>query len=665
MHDDYITYAQIAEEMKVSSRTVIRYIKNIPSNIQEVPIQIEMKRGMGIRMNLSIEERKRLKTILKEEKNYYFSKQDRIWLILYELFSSDNYVKSYYLSARLNVSPGTMERDLEDIDQWLEKNGLKLYSSKGKGICISGKESNIRQGFVNLYMNFVDMKKISYDICFSDRKFFKEEYTEEVKQRYYDLLDLDVMGIVKELIFQWQKEYQRRLLDEDLMRMIVYLVIMLQRNGKEVFMEAHKKMELIGQQSFRVYQTLAEMVSTDFGIEFQKDSIYYFISNMLAKRSSGIEMPENNDLFEIVDKFLQSIASSLNLNLGYDQELMYRLQMHLELMIQRVNMGVYIQNHYLDKLKQNYGTIFKAVKNNLHIISAMCRKKINEDEIGYLVIHILATVMEAERENNQLRVVVVCMNGFGTSRVLSELIKKQFPEIEIVDCVAEDYVNELELAKQKVDFIITTIELETVTIPTILVDPFLGMADEKKIRQNLEFFKARNAIQDHLIEEKEETKDKVLLLKTANQILRDFAFQNVCAENKKELICEICKFLDENIRDEVKYKLLRREQRGSSVIDETGALLLHCRIKQMTMIRCYSLKKEIEDDCNGKKVMIRTVVLMLAPEEENLDILDLFGTVSADLVLKPDLIKLIEEKEETKIYQYISDLLLNYVNQWR
>lgn len=666
LHENYVTYAQIAEELKVSSRTVLRYIKGIPSELKGNVIRFDMKRGKGIRLELTKEEKDALEIVLKEGSCSYYSKQDRIYLILYELFSSDEYVKSYYLSARLGVSQGTIERDLLQVSQWLEKNGLKLYSSKGKGICIFGKESNIRQGLTNLYIQFLDMKKITYSVNFTKKDFLSDEYSAEVKERFYNLLDLDVMNMIKDVVLRWCKQYKQKLMNEDLIKIIVYLVVMLQRNARDEFIEAHKKMELQGNQEFLIYQKLAEMASEEFQIRFQEDSVYYFTAMMMVRRAAPWQMPENDDLFFVVEKFLQSVEKELELSLGYDQELMFRLQVHLELMIQRVNMGIYIQNQYLDKIKTHYSDIFMAVKNNLQGISSLCRKNINDDEIGYLVIHILATVMEAQREKSKAKVLIVCMNGFGTSHVLSEMIKRKFPDVLIEDYLAQDYVNELEIAKRKIDLIISTVRLETVTVPVIVVDAFLGKSDEEKIKRYLQNIVSKKGVQDYLLDEdQEKKKDTALLLRTANQILRDFEFRELNVNSKDELIKEVCTSLDESTRKETELKIRERERRGSSVIGETGVLLLHCRVKQMTMIRCFSVPKGIEDECNGKKIKIYTVVLMLAPEEENLDILDLFGMVSGDLVLNPDLIQLMQQKDKTKVYQYVSDLLLNYINQWR
>lgn len=89
LHENYVTYAQIAEELKVSSRTVLRYIKGIPSDLKGNVIRFDMKRGKGIRLELTPEEKDALEMVLKEGSCSYYSKQDRIYLILYELFSSD------------------------------------------------------------------------------------------------------------------------------------------------------------------------------------------------------------------------------------------------------------------------------------------------------------------------------------------------------------------------------------------------------------------------------------------------------------------------------------------------------------------------------------------------------------------------------------------------
>lgn len=667
MQNDYVTYTEIAKELTVSQRTVLRYIKNIPSDISGIPILFQTKRGIGIKLNLNQEQKKQLLLTLKSEKCSYWSKEDRVLLILFELFSSNEYVKSYYLASYLNVSAGTIERDLKEVSKWLGKNGLKLYISKGKGICISGKESNIRQGLMNFYFQFIDTTKLSYQTDFTKKDFLSQNLKNEIQEKYYGLLDLYAMQIVKDIINLWIHKYHQEIVEEDYIKIIIYFVIMLQRNERDIFMEAHQKEYIQKQPSFKIYWKAADMISKDFGISFSEDSVYYFVSLMISKRSVSLPISENNtDLYPIVEEFLSNLEKELHLNFGYDSELIYRLQMHLELMIERVNMDIFIHNSYLKRIKENYSDIFETVKKNIGPIASLCRKKMNDDEIGYIVIHILATVMEAERESQIINVVLICMNGFGTSRILSEIIKQKFSKIQIVKNMSSDRINELEFIQNKVDFIISTVPVETAGIPAVVVNPFLSKQDEEKIQKYMDSFVHRNKIQDQLMEQNvKKEKDAAFLLKVVNEILRNFSFHDVNAETKEDFIHEICKYLDENIRQEVEEKIRIREQRSSSVIDEKGFLLLHCRMRKTILVKGFHVKKSFEDTCNGNYVNITSALLMIAPEEENLDILDLFGLISSDLVLQPDFMELIEKKDELKIMQHLSDLLLNYVDRWR
>ncbi|MCB6745976.1 transcriptional antiterminator, partial [Anaerostipes hadrus] len=63
-------------------------------------------------------------------------------------------------------------------------------------------------------------------------------------------------------------------------------------------------------------------------------------------------------------------------------------------------------------------------------IEAVIHRKVNEDEISYLAIHIAIAL---ERMRKKKRVLVVCETGVGSAKILSYQLENRFAnEIEIV-----------------------------------------------------------------------------------------------------------------------------------------------------------------------------------------------------------------------------------------
>ncbi len=97
--------------------------------------------------------------------------------------------------------------------------------------------------------------------------------------------------------------------------------------------------------------------------------------------------------------------------------------------------------------------------------------RVNEEEIGYIALHIGAAM---ERSKKAFKALVVCTSGIGTSQLLAARLGRCFRDIEIkkilsVADIQDDITND-------VDFIISTVPLsrEAVNRPVIHISPFIG-----------------------------------------------------------------------------------------------------------------------------------------------------------------------------------------------
>jgi len=102
-------------------------------------------------------------------------------------------------------------------------------------------------------------------------------------------------------------------------------------------------------------------------------------------------------------------------------------------------------------------------------------KKIKEDEVAYIALHIGAAV---ERNRKSIKVIVVCHSGIGTSQFLSARLTNAFKEIEVVSVMSTDEAKNTDT--KDVDFIVTTVPFNSV-IPSILISPLLNPKDIVRI----------------------------------------------------------------------------------------------------------------------------------------------------------------------------------------
>ena len=157
-------------------------------------------------------------------------------------------------------------------------------------------------------------------------------------------------------------------------------------------------------------------------------------------------------------ELLEDMEGELGKSLIGDRELVERLGAHLNLMFDRMHLGTMADCSNLGQLKQEYPQIYKIIEKNIDAFSKRHSLFISEGERGYIIIHILASLVEQEEENQRIRAALLCMSGIGTSRMLAQRVKKRFPRIEIVKiCSAADFQEETMLADD-IDLILSTVK---------------------------------------------------------------------------------------------------------------------------------------------------------------------------------------------------------------
>ncbi|SFM09784.1 BglG family transcription antiterminator [Halanaerobium salsuginis] len=172
--DDYITINSIASWVGVSSRTIIRNLAEVENWLAENNYNLEKKKGTGIRLKISLQEKINVNKLLEGENiNRHYLPEERKLIILTELLSSQIPAKLYTFTRLTNVSETTIAHDLDELEQWLKNYNLEIIRKPGLGVYLAGKERNIRKASIDLlYENFAleDILKIIQDRYLSQNR---------------------------------------------------------------------------------------------------------------------------------------------------------------------------------------------------------------------------------------------------------------------------------------------------------------------------------------------------------------------------------------------------------------------------------------------------------------------------------------------------------------
>ena len=186
----------------------------------------------------------------------------------------------------------------------------------------------------------------------------------------------------------------------------------------------------------------------------------------------------------IVKSLLYQLSKVYNINLLTDYKLHEYLTGHILSVFHRIKDGNYLVNPFKNELIEEYYEDFTILKNNIYILENGLACKFSDDEISYILMHILTALIKNSKKYNKIDVIISCNAGIGTSEFLATLVKKNFN----VNIVAVTSAHSLKafLLRQRCDLIISTVPLNEINIPWVQVNTVLSKDDFSNIRESID-----------------------------------------------------------------------------------------------------------------------------------------------------------------------------------
>lgn len=446
----------------VSNRTIRNDINSINEMLEERGLNpLKITQGGKIEKDTNFEEV--LNTIkIDNLYTYKLSKNERIDLIICMLINELDFITMQNIADHLYLSRQTIVNDLDDIKDILSKNSLLLETHKSRGIRINGEENFKRRLILS-----VILKKQNKNI---------------VK---YILKSNNDVEKIKKIIIEQENSHNTFLDDDSFERVCMYIDIMLHRNRQGQFVN---KIATIENDKYIMAQDILKYVCQYFNIKVTEDEVillkYILITSRYVKRED-IDQDTVKVQF-ITRKFIDKMSEKLFLNLSDDYIFFENLSNHLCSVITE-DPPEYRPNDVVEDIVLQNQKIFDTVLDNIDTINCHVKRKIKNEEINYIVVHICAALERRKNHDITLNVIIACNCGIGTSRLLIEKLKSHF-SFNIVDVVSSREVGAM--IKNKADLIISTIPLDNQVIKHIVVSPLFS--DEDYIKVSIEVDKVKS-----------------------------------------------------------------------------------------------------------------------------------------------------------------------------
>ncbi|XXL39113.1 BglG family transcription antiterminator [Bacillus velezensis] len=631
--DDYLVVQDFADRVKCSEKTIRNDLKTIEGYLHEhSPAQLIRKPGLGVYLNIEEHERARLTQQLGTEHfgSKHQSDEERILQIAYQLLMNPKHVSAKEIAAQHFLNKSSIKRDLHEIEEWLKRFDLKLVSKQRLGLKIEGNERNKRKALARI-SDLIDNPEFT-------SQFIKSKFlSHEVK-------------FVSNEFKTLQKHHSIYFTDETFENLLLHTLLMIRRIKKKQPISISSTEMAAVEKKIEYQWAIAclKRLEAVFAIRFPREEAVYLTLHILGGkvrfRSRGEEKKvlENPLLPMVVRHLIDRVSELKMLDFHNDQDLINGLNIHLNTVLNRLNYDLSVSNPMLNDIKKMYPYLFHMIIDVLEDINQTFALSIPEEEAAYLTLHFQAAVERLHHSSEKRKkAIIVCHMGIGMSQLLRTKIERKFHQIAVKACIAKADLADYTTKHGDIDLVISTIALEHVPIPHIVVSPLLEPSDEKKL----------SAFMDQVDESRRQTQKTFKMLNNTTPFLVFLQQESV---HRYKLIEQMAMVLYEKGYVEKEYAIhaVMREKMSATNIG-AGIAIPHANSKliKQSAIAIATLKEPL--DWGAEKV---SLVFMLAVKHEDQNMTkQLFHELSY-LSEQPAFIHKL--RKETNVMRFLS--YLNY-----
>lgn len=582
-------------------------------------------------------------------------------------------VKLLALASDLKVTVSTVTTDLDDLESRIRQAGLKLVRRRGYGVKINGSETIHRTAIAALALEFLDESDL-----FGRQP---EQGGSIVNQKLLDMIGHGDVLTVENALWQPDIEWLENIPERQYMKLLIQLSVAVVRIRKgfgigRIPPLENKGDEVAEQDEMKVPPYMASrlcgVLSTQLGLTFSQDEQAYFhrllVETEQRIHSSRLLPIDDLILLDRVHSLIDQMQARTHYAFHEDRLLREGLLGHMQPVMERIEGQQMIRNPLLQQIRKDYDSLFEEVKQSVH--QAWPGTEVPDEEIGFLVMHFGASIERLRALKREIRAIIVCTSGIGSSRMLSSRLSKEIPEIRIMDSVS--WYEAARIPTDEYDLVLSTVDLPMDEHQYYKVSPLLTAEESERLRH---FIRTTTLQRQH-------NKPREIEVQTTGrysdpdgmeailvEIVRIIGkFQVYPLDNQDigfyKTVYAMCNVLHGSgvlkEPEEVAKRLEAREAVGSQKIPGTRLALFHTRSEGIyrPSISLFQLTEPLlrtPDDPTG----VTHVLLMLGPRELSKESLEVLSEISA-LLLQEEMITLLEKGIRDELIHYLSQELVGF-----
>lgn len=466
---EFANINHMAEELKVTTRSVRTYIKQLNENLGEDIAQIIYVKGYGYK--LEIKNKEALELLFEENKkiSFDFNVKDERILYLLDFFTEFNDVITIdQLAEQISVGRTTIVNDIKSTREILNEYNLDLIKKQNFGMWLKGNEFDKRL----LLINYI----------------YKDSKNDLKNSKYVNGVDARLLKQLKTKILRLFKDYNFYATNQIFEETIKYILVQIVRikNGNEI-VEYDKRFDLLGSyDEYNLSQKIKVIVEENFDITLNEYETLYLTLPLVSGNAAPISkfMSNKHQLRENISDLMEKIFKEIYIRMGIiisDQTLRDNLGYHLEFTLNRLLFNIKLKNLLLEDMKENYVLPYNLAKISADVIENVYNLVMPEDEIGYIAIHFGSYLEKNIISNTLQKVAIVCSTGLGATNLITIRIRKIIGENVEIDTFSIFDIDKVNLSQY--DLVFTTSDIDINSNSVLKIDTIL---DESKLRNKIE-----------------------------------------------------------------------------------------------------------------------------------------------------------------------------------
>nr|WP_256350260.1 BglG family transcription antiterminator [Enterobacter sp. ENT03] len=455
LQNETLPQDELAQRLSVSTRTVRADITALNALLAGHGAQFILSRGNGYQLKIADATRfNALQTASPRALRIPRSGQERVHYLVVRFLTSAFSLKLEDLADEWFVSRATLQSDMTEVRDWLQRYHLTLETRPRHGMKLFGSEMAIRACLTDLLWELAQQDPHSPLL------------TEETLNR-------GVPEQLETLLHQCFTRHHIRLTDEGELFIRLYCAVAVRRISEGYPLSeftADDGDENVHLAAREIAATLQQLAQKPLAPSEEAWLRVHIAGRQVQEIAPSAINADDDEA--LVNYILGFINTHYNYNLQNDAQLHADLLTHIKTMITRVRYQIMIPNPLLDNIKQHYPMAWDMTLAAVSGWGKYTPWTISENEIGFLVLHIGVGL---ERHYNigyqrQPRVLLVCDAGNAMARMIEAVLQRKYPQIDVTSTVTlRDYEQRESISE---DFVIATARISDKDKPVVTIAPF-------------------------------------------------------------------------------------------------------------------------------------------------------------------------------------------------